>query len=902
MTVSASDYNIIKMQSLSHFAGDLTLLYTETKNKALSSISKTESAPELSHLDRKLRIQKDRLITWGLEWTDQSDKDKESQGDIDVSVARAGVTETVTSVLGNIKDVLEQAEKVKTSATTWSAPEKGPLTTFNVAIYQDILKDLESSVDILYEISRSRRALATGSHPTFSSDQYSPEYAPGTIVLGSSHSTISKDQYSDEHQFGKQEHSSKAPYLMPSFASSQTTLVNPLPFARPNLSPYAGLPASISPQALRLPAEAPPPYETFGVPSATRMIGRLIISKVPESIRAVLRSNSSDAHVLVEYANFDSLYHETGVPPPLQRLEGLAVALQHVQARKQPSLILLGYFEDPNQPRIGLVYDFLSTIHGGVAALDLDLEQLVPVSLLNLVQTANKGAKPADILSATPFLEDRFRVALRIAGNLKSLHTEGYSHGNLNSGSIIFFRHGQNPHLRRGELHRPTLSSFDMFSRTKIERSNTASHTDITKHPADHGSNLDSVKAIQFDLYGLALLLLEIGLWTPLHDLYKPKYSLRDFKLRIEKIWVPRLASKCGSLYMRAVQACLRLSDEPDIDKMDIDQNYEGIIRRLQRCCFLDEDEPIIATSEWTSYSRQPASASSQAQELNMRGPVASIKPNPAQSMSYDKSGGPPSLAPHSKLHTVVVPDKADAGNLNPGPVHGIRRSIVSKVNSENVTDSRDIPIMRRSKRALTTSPFHEYRQKVVLIQTCWRQRCLRKAATDGARTLVSVNPLGAIGSNQLRGSEGQYGSGDSQSRRVEPHGRRSCESISRRGQIYPVKLPQPALDIWHTSLGLRISRIVERALKDSTESSSIDLVGLGHDPFTARPTILVTCASTARVKAALKRKFDYDRSVFDLKVRKGRVSLAKGKASRRERSAKRASGADSDDGERYFP
>jgi hypothetical protein len=40
---------------------------------------------------------------------------------------------------------------------------------------------------------------------------------------------------------------------------------------------------------------------------------------------------------------------------------------------------------------------------------------------------------------------------------------------------------------------------------------------------------------------------------------------------------------------------------------------------------------------------------------------------------------------------------------------------------------------------------------------------------------------------------------------------------------------------------------------------------------------------------------------MFDLKVRKGRISLARGKGSIKERLAKRASGADSDDGDRYL-
>ena len=99
------------------------------------------------------------------------------------------------------------------------------------------------------------------------------------------------------------------------------------------------------------------------------------------------------------------------------------------------------------------------------------------------------------------------------------------------------------------------------------------------------------------------------------------------------------------------------------------------------------------------------------------------------------------------------------------------------------------------------------------------------------------------------------------------------------RCRFFPVSLPQSIVEEWHSDIGLRLSCIIERALKGSPESSSIDLVSVGHDAFSAKPTIIVTCTNTARVKAALKRKFHYDRTMFDLKVRQGCVSLSRAKS-----------------------
>lgn len=837
---------------VSHFSGDLTLLYSETKEKALSNVGKCDATPALSDLHRKLRIQKDRLITWGIEWSDQ---DKGPGGDIDESIARAGFTETVTSVLGNIKEVLEQAEKIKTSSTApsspWSAtPEKQSWYVVNEAQYQDHLKDLTTSIDILYDLSRARRALATGSHPTFSKDN-----KPGV----------------DDKSSLKQ-----SPFQSPSFASSELTLVNPS-FTRPNLSPYAGLPASIDPQALKLPAEHPPPYESSGIPTSTRMVAHLIRSKAPESVRGALKSTSAEAAVLIEFENYDPLYRDTGVPPPLQRLEKLATALQQTQNKHQQSLTLLGYFEDPQQPRIGLVYDFLSHVHGEVAAMGIEAEKVNSVSLLGQLQGATKLEKPSDAIAAIPFLEDRFSVALRVTEALKDLHSENFFHGNLNSGSVIFLQQGQNRQLYRGELHRPLLSSFDLFSRSRVEYSAGKGNANITKHPDDKlGSHFDDNTALRYDLYGLGLLLLEIGLWSPLHDLYKSRYTLQDFKLRIEKLWIPRLAAKCGSLYMRAVQTCLRLSDDRDISKIDIERIYSNIIGRLQRCCLLDEDESVqfeyakLSTLGNTGHSRNSSGRSGRNASPTGEGS--------RNSFSYEQ---PALSTPTSPLlyKTPAIARKSvtsqisrTTSQLSTGT---LRRAESFKQSFTTAADS--VSNTWHSRRETLPYPFKEYRRKVMLIQSCWRQRCMDKKA--------NTNP--------------HEGSGVAEAQ--TPHHHRT---IVKKECLFPVNLPQYILDDWQSNLGCRLSRIVERALKGCPESSTIDLVGLGHDSLSARATIIVTCTSTSKVKAALKRKFDYDRSKFDLKVRRGEVKLSRGNSMRTRTGpdvAKRSSGHDDDGSERYI-
>lgn len=890
----------MELSNFRDLSSNLTRLYSETKKSALNNTVREDVTPALSSLHRKFRIQKDRLITWGLEWSDQGNS---PEGNIDESVARAGLTETVTSVLENIKEVLAQAEQIRSStlsthSQTWPslAPrEKMPLGPVDQNKYKDLVKDLTDSIDTLYDLSRSRRALATGSHPSFTTEPDADKHSIKSEKLRLFHS--------------------------PSFASSELTLVNPPSFTRPNLSPYAGLPPHIDPAALLLPNEEPPPYDTSGAPFTSRMAGRLLGPRISESVRNLCQNPTGDIQVLVEYANFDALYRETGVPPPLKRLEGLSTFLQ--QSRSRLHLSLLGYFEDLERPRIGLVYD-LSGIDYERAMLNqsvVEPDVKSPVSLLRLLQSASKTAKSSEGGNAIPSLEARFRVALQVTESLKDMHANEFPHGNVNSGSVTFITDSKTQQVRSHELRKPVLCAIELFSMSRVERHNSPLTLNIYKHPKDQDKTFNTPTAIKYDMFGLGLLLLEIGLWTPLGDLYKAKYQLSDFKVRLEKIWIPRLASKCGSVYMRIVETCLRFSDEHE-GNLPLERVYENIMGRLNLCCLLDEDEPVALnmnqrsvpaapTSTWSDpmkKSKKKQSASSRVDQINRTQSFDREPPNisfsPPSSAPYRLASLPNLTAPFPMAMAGLAAKPEDAkapGTIGDGL--SLLKTLDGLSRSKSVSSNSDLKSMDTIKEGLSTAAtsfqqawrlrresstisFREYRRKVMLIQACWRERRSRLSPTtsllgqsDGQKSPEHGQSL-AI-SNQLTG---------------EP-------LVKSNPRIFPVSLPQKALDDWHTKVGLRLSQIVERALKDSPESSAIDLVGLGSDMDTARATILVTCASTAKVRAAIRRKFDYDRDVFDLKIRKGRVSLSRGprrKASSQD-VCKRSSGRESVSGERYY-
>lgn len=562
----------------------LTQLYSDTKTTCDAVVEQdSRDSPEAHALHRKFRIQKDRLITWGVDWSDNS---KGQHGDIDDSVEQAGLTETVTSVLGTIKDILDEAERMHPAAPATPAKtlsgEKARLDTPSWAAvdrsrYEDLIKDLTTSIDILYDLSRTRRTTQRAGERAPSPAKALPTSArPAT---------------------------STPVFLSSDYSASDLTLVNPATFPLDTLVSRPVLPPKLDPSDLHLPEEEPPPYESVGK-SSIRVIGRLRSRHSATNPWKTDGSRTIETCVLVEYATFDPAYRFTGVSPPTDRLENLLSILAKLSRNQSfhGTLKCLGYFEDPTQPRFGLVFELPTSVYSGPADSHKAVDELRPVTLLSVLQTGSKSLHNSN--SATPPLEDRFRLAFTLGLTFSKIHSDGFIHKDVNSSNILVFkknkRQSANSRALQYTLRSPVLCSFDLFSEYDIEPTNAMPTPNIYRHPDDPKFTSAENKQYhpQFDMYSLGLILLEVGLWQPLADLWKPKYTLHDFKQRIEDVYIRRLASKCGTAYMQVVRDCFWAADSRGDDVQDFMQVYNRIIVRLQRCCMLDEAEPNLDLSE----------------------------------------------------------------------------------------------------------------------------------------------------------------------------------------------------------------------------------------------------------------------------------------------------------------
>ncbi|CAI6340790.1 unnamed protein product [Periconia digitata] len=919
------------METISRLPRRLTQLYSDTKASCDAVVEQDTpgSQPEINTLHRKYRIQKDRLIAWGLEWSDST---KGNHEDIDEGVERAGLTETVTSVLGTIKDILDEAERMHPPAVpTGTGPKVALPSAFSWALadrsrYEDLAKDLTTSIDILYDLSRARRTQREGTAAHTGTRGPSP--LPGRKTASESKVPT-------------------APVFMSSqYSASDITLINPatIPASLDLSHSLAGpdLPPRLDPSDLIIPEEEPPPYESVGK-SSIRVIGKLRTRHSSTNPWKTDGGKTTETPVLVEYATYDAGYRLTQVPPPTDRLETLLSILAKL-ANDQTfhgTLTCRGYFEDPAQPRFGFVFELPSFVYSGISDAQKSEEELRPVTLLSALQTGSKTLHNPN--SITPPLEDRFRLAFTLGTTFSKIHGDNFVHKDVNSSNILMFRKNKrqsaNSRALQFALRSPVICSFDLFSEYDIEPTNTMPPLNIYRHPEDPKFTGDKSKQYgpQFDLYSLGLVLLEVGLWQPLSDLWKPKYTLADFKQRVEDVYIRRLASKCGTAYMQVVRDCFwavdRIASGAE-SLQNFPQLYNRIIIRLQRCCLLDEVDPGF---EWGELSNAPTYTASSPPLKRKTAPgqqtaEAALNPTYRNAKRWALEKGSIAL---ERTRSLSKQSPKGSPNLSRHPSRGsrdaIRKSLSQLISPKEGPQEMDWQVknpLEESGTLIDTPPdsqeaypvtrsvadrpskveFHidppksmslkDYKDKIILLQKVWRQRKQNRTNTIEALITDGIRhwPQAAIGyPTQESEKPKQY---DTHSVQIQRHmdesssPKRSSLEINTNVEpatrpklrLHPIQFSPAILDEWHTQMLPRLERLIERALKESDETVSIDLVAMGVTQDKARPTIFVTCSSVQKVKAVLHRRFKYNPEAFDLRVRLGKIRRSKLNRSTRRR------------------
>ncbi|KAI1739680.1 hypothetical protein F4680DRAFT_466192 [Xylaria scruposa] len=522
----------------------LSRLYNDTKKSSDFVQEPLQAAddPEIKALHRKLRIQKDRLVSWGLEWSDPN-----QSAEIDESLNEAGLTDLVGSIMATIKDILAEAEPLwlaskrpagsEKSAEKSSGDRKTPLIVWDKGRFEDLVKDLTASIDTLCDLSRTRSSAA--------------------MTAGASRkSTRTKPSIEDLRLYG---------------------------------STRIQTPRQIDPQSILSLSAMQTQSLSESKPSQDRPQEIYFMSQLAYTDLTQRPSRQPWHPLLVEYAEFDPIYSATGIMPEMTRFEKLSAGLQTESSRAPGAWIglplLLGYYEDMERSRLALVYSFPPTFN----AVTFDNLSQHPVD--NLCTLDNLLSRP----NFEPTLEAKFRLAYNLANTVFDMHSRGITHGNLHASTISFANTVSDESGTSGanevDIRRPLISSFDIFPNSP-STSHSPSMFLLHRHALDPRTTSQSPLAVNsdtktLDMYSLAMMLVSIGLWTTLENLV-PNLDSPS----VPESVLGQLAIRCGTLYMRAVQACWNAVES----ELSRPGNGDEIIRQVQTrasgyleaCCILD--------------------------------------------------------------------------------------------------------------------------------------------------------------------------------------------------------------------------------------------------------------------------------------------------------------------------
>ncbi|KIW71202.1 hypothetical protein, variant 2 [Phialophora macrospora] len=245
----------------------------------------------------------------------------------------------------------------------------------------------------------------------------------------------------------------------------------------------------------------------------------------------------------------------------------------------------LGFYEQPN--RYGFVYQApqphtrLTTTLNGL-----------------LIQSARQATKDPHLNQ--PFLGDKYHLAHALAETIMEFHSIGWLHENLHSNNVVFF-HAESG--GSGMMITPDggtiITQPYVVGLNKSRPGGQAWHTEGPDPSADFQNYQHPDYAVtkhfrnSYDYYSLGLVLLEIGLWTPLMGWKNnPKYirlTPAAFRDALVETYVPRLGPRMGKVYRDIVKLLLtdgldnkptRIPD-PDQEREVFNQFFDRVLAPL---------------------------------------------------------------------------------------------------------------------------------------------------------------------------------------------------------------------------------------------------------------------------------------------------------------------------------
>lgn len=271
---------------------------------------------------------------------------------------------------------------------------------------------------------------------------------------------------------------------------------------------------------------------------------------------------------------------QRGVPsyPTLrERIESLAVMLQAVD---EPDLCIppcCGIYDDLDfeaangMKRLGTVF----TVPSGTD-YEADLRKFEPVTLKQLMRSSRNDP---------PLLGDRFKLAYKLASAFSLFHAAGWLHKGFRSENIVFL------HRRAGNGLLITEPFIMGFQASRKQDTNSLPQQASRDPEVEYYYHAEAENGFtkRLDIYGLGVVLCEIGRWELLVDAFpatkKDKLKSRKWATKfLTESPLRELGWRVGGIYMEVVRTLLMQDLSDDTDKIFAHEFFTKVILPLDTC------------------------------------------------------------------------------------------------------------------------------------------------------------------------------------------------------------------------------------------------------------------------------------------------------------------------------
>ena len=252
---------------------------------------------------------------------------------------------------------------------------------------------------------------------------------------------------------------------------------------------------------------------------------------------------------VIEWKKYDRNWVGAKRTQLMGRLDNLARLLMSDAKPEELNILRCnGYFNDPAGSRFGFVFTLPIPSTG------------YPCSLKQLIGNKTEANLPT--------LEQRYFMAYSLGLSISILHAAGWLQKSIRSHNVLFLTVEDQSHSSRPLWSRPYLVGFD-YSRPdgqdeSSEKPEQSKRFDIYRHPMSQGSPNERYRKA-FDYYSFGALLLEIGLWRSLWDLWREGTPPEAFQRELEATARVKVAHCMGRDYAEAAIKCLN----GDLQKRD---------------------------------------------------------------------------------------------------------------------------------------------------------------------------------------------------------------------------------------------------------------------------------------------------------------------------------------------